>query len=83
MANTINYDKQILFNGNGYLDKSIEPKNTFSELQDINLATLFEGFEVVVLQDENYDNETTRYIWKGAEKGWVLKNPIIEYNDIK
>ena len=74
--NTLSFDKQIQYNGNGYLDKNIMPVGTYAELNNIPFANCFKGLEVVVLQDENYDNETTRYIYNGTK--WVIKNPTIE-----
>ena len=57
--NTINYDKQVSFEGNAYLDPKHMPVATYADLSELSRSEIFEGMTVKVLSDENVDNETT------------------------
>lgn len=76
--NVLQYDKQIKVNQAAYLDANIMP---VLHKKNLPLAYTFNGEEIVVLEDEDFDNQTTRYMKKGNE--WVIKNTIITGDDVE
>ena len=74
--NTLEFDKQIKFTGKAYLDPKLMPVQTKADLLEITMATdAFEGMELVVLSDEDYDGAMTKYRFNGEK--WVIVSPII------
>lgn len=77
--NVLNYDKQIKYKGQAYLDKNIMPVESYAKLPKTTLV--FDGAEIVVLKDEKHQNKETRYIKQG--RNWVLKNTVINGDDVE
>lgn len=80
--NTLEFDKQIKFTGKAYLDPKLMPVQTKADLLEITMATdAFEGMELVVLSDEDYDGAMTKYRFNGEK--WVIVSPIITGDDVE
>ena len=80
--NTIEFDKQIQFTGKAYLDPKAMPVETKSDLLQITMATdAFVGMERIVLSDEDYGGNMTKYRFDGEK--WVIISPIITGDDVE
>lgn len=72
----IKYTDQLLYTGQGYLDKKMQPVNTFNDLLKIPRAQRFVGMEVTVKSDENNGGVQAEYWLEGgtANSNWKLKD---------
>lgn len=88
---TITYSNQLKFTGAGYLDANVMPVKDYTELKKIPMKKRFEGFEIVVLEDENSGGNQAKYwlvggitnaCWKKKEYGGGGELPI-EGDDVE
>ena len=92
----IKYTDQLLYTGQGYLDKKMQPVNTFEDVLKIPRAQRFVGMYVTVKSDSNNGGVQAEYWLEGgtANSNWKLKditgvggnnsgNITIEGNDVE
>lgn len=72
----IKYTNQIIYTGPGYLDKKMQPVDTFEDLFKIPRVYRFIGMEVTVKSDKNNNGEQAEYWLVGgtANSNWQLKD---------
>ena len=78
MIRILNWDKQIEYSGEAYIDPRQMPVD---KIEDLNDVKAFDGMSVTVINDET-NNEPTRYIYTEKDDesngSWQIDGPIIE-----